>query len=610
LEWEKGTVDGATEANVDVLEYVLGSATAAYGGTLPVVDLLNRRISWEIAALPPGLPEQSVQVTLRTTSNYTGSRPVTFVTQGIVISPVGVSDKPVTLTYQFVPTVSPSPTAAPSPSPSPSVTGQITSSASAQTVPSLPPVILNPSNWLTSISEPSIGATTTRVRVVTLAPEPLVLTYGIDDQLLVNSVKMDGSAAAVDFFLSGLQPSTKYYFRLSSQDGRLQSDIFSFVTASKAVENLLSSVSITLTQERNLVYYGPVAADLNEPSQPSIVTNDSVLDLTFKVANSKSIKEIEAYIRNTAVLGISTEEFNLDELQSTSTRLTRVADDLFVGKLRMPKDSGRYEVVGRIQDQYGNITERELKVLTVVQPFRVIDAADNEPLEHARVQLFLFNPDTKLYEVISNVTLNMQNPAYSGSNGVVKLVLLPAKYKAVVSLTGYTDQEVEFEISDSSADYPLVLLERNSWLATGAVRTVVGSFKQTSQEVIKGLLSLTHIQDYYRITVYATTVLLGVLILMVVVLTRYPDIGVNMVLKNCSLISCSPVVTSGFFFVSLVFRFCIEILIAHTLFFGIVFLYSTDPRQGLLLLGIFALEVALATYLLLRLRLRELALRK
>jgi hypothetical protein len=95
-----------------------------------------------------------------------------------------------------------------------------------------------------------------------------------------------------------------------------------------------------------------------------------------------------------------------------------------------------------------------------------------------------------------------------------------------------------------------------------------------------------------------------------VVLTRYPDIGVNMVLKNCSLISCSPVVTSGFFFVSLVFRFCIEILIAHTLFFGIVFLYSTDPRQGLLLLGIFALEVALATYLLLRLRLRELALRK
>lgn len=62
--WDKGTVDGATEANVDVVEYVLGSATDGYGSVSPVIDTINREISWDIPLLAAGVGAQQVEFKL------------------------------------------------------------------------------------------------------------------------------------------------------------------------------------------------------------------------------------------------------------------------------------------------------------------------------------------------------------------------------------------------------------------------------------------------------------------------------------------------------------------------------------------------------------------
>jgi hypothetical protein len=58
--WEKGTVDGATEPSVETVEYVLGSASTGYGGVTPVVDTLNKTITWSIPSTPGGGTEQTL----------------------------------------------------------------------------------------------------------------------------------------------------------------------------------------------------------------------------------------------------------------------------------------------------------------------------------------------------------------------------------------------------------------------------------------------------------------------------------------------------------------------------------------------------------------------
>lgn len=46
--WEEGLIEGSGSNYVEVYDYVIGSATTASQGAEPVVDLLNRTITWEI----------------------------------------------------------------------------------------------------------------------------------------------------------------------------------------------------------------------------------------------------------------------------------------------------------------------------------------------------------------------------------------------------------------------------------------------------------------------------------------------------------------------------------------------------------------------------------
>ena len=43
--WDKGTISGALEPSVNVVEYQVGTASQGYGGAVPIVNLLDRTIT-------------------------------------------------------------------------------------------------------------------------------------------------------------------------------------------------------------------------------------------------------------------------------------------------------------------------------------------------------------------------------------------------------------------------------------------------------------------------------------------------------------------------------------------------------------------------------------
>src|SRR5579859_3672093 len=76
--WDKGTIQGQSSPSVDIANYVIGSATNAYNNTIPVIDTVNKTITWTITSFPANTTSQTVGFTLQTNADYASSQTVTF----------------------------------------------------------------------------------------------------------------------------------------------------------------------------------------------------------------------------------------------------------------------------------------------------------------------------------------------------------------------------------------------------------------------------------------------------------------------------------------------------------------------------------------------------
>jgi hypothetical protein len=109
------------------LDYVVGSATTAYGETQPVIDTVNRTVTWTVSSFPGQLTNQAVSFHLKTNLNYTASQVVSF-TIGAYLSD---SETTITATdinrnYQYNPSgITPTTTPTPTPTPAYSYTSSI-----------------------------------------------------------------------------------------------------------------------------------------------------------------------------------------------------------------------------------------------------------------------------------------------------------------------------------------------------------------------------------------------------------------------------------------------------------------------------------------------------
>ncbi len=442
-QWSDGTVNGSPSPSVDILGYVVGSASNAFSNTPAVVDSLNKTITWTIPSFPAGTLNKTVTFSLETNDNYTGANNVSFNVSARAISSSTVTpDQTVTQNYLYsVPS-----SATPAPTPTPNPAGIISGKSPFS---------------ISDISINSVSQDTAGISVTTTTPSTLKVIYGTSVNSLSQNISTLSLQQQTTVNLTDLAPNTDYYFRViatGSSGNSLTSDIFTFTTAVISQKPSVQTNSLVVTSQSNVLVNPSINSSLNVTNKNIIVVPaSSNFQIQFSLKKAASVKSIQAIIRSN-VLGANT--FVQEADASTDyVDLVEVQPGVYTGRLRSKPIPGEYEIFVRIIDFNGNITEEKIADLTVTSQFTVLDKKTGRPVEGARVLFYLYNQNTKIYETISPQVLSFANPQFTDINGILSLVLPYGKYKADISNISFDSSTVEFEITPNSTKYPTVYLQ-------------------------------------------------------------------------------------------------------------------------------------------------------
>lgn len=451
-QWSQGTVEGSPVPSVDILDYVVGSAGNAYNNTAPVVDSVNKTITWTISSFPANTTGKTVSFSLKTNSNYTGGSKVSFTVSARAISGSTVTaDKTVTQNYLYS-------------APTSSETSSATSSTATPTpTPTPSPTPTPQSLSFSDVSIRSISQSDAKIAVTTNSNTALTISYGISPNSLSEIVKTVSFQPQNIIELSNLSPNTDYYFRITAKDengNSVTSDIFTFTTAVISKIPEIDLPSLIVTSNNTVLSHPEAQADPAKPPQNIIVIPQAnVFEVQFTIPTTTKIKSIQLIIRNKNVLAATTFGERDTNASSNFVDVVETQPGVYRGRLLGNHDPGNYELYARITDFNGNITEQKISDIKIVNNFKVFEKDTKNPVEHARVMLYLYNPTTKIYDLISPAILPIDNPSFSGLDGIVSIVLPQGRYKADISAIGYHSQTVKFDITTNSGGYPTVYLQ-------------------------------------------------------------------------------------------------------------------------------------------------------
>ncbi len=469
-EWSLGTIAGDTTPTVTTLSYVSGSASTAYNSTPAVIDPVNRKITWTVPAFPANTTNQVVTFDLKTSKNYTGSSDVSFTVMGRVLGPgTSTPDSSDSKTYRYDISLEPTPTPTPLPTDEPTATPQPqhSRSSSSSTNPTstptqpiaTPTTPSSPTNTFLAISLPSLTPSSAALYINLASPGSLIINYGTSPTALHQQISDPTIQRNHRIEFGSLSKNTRYYFQIiatGSNGQKSTSDIYTLQTAKEPQAITVTTNSLLITSgEVGLHYPGsPISED-----NLIVLPNDSSLTTQFRVGDPTVVKSIELFLNNDNILGYSIPPTNDDQYAMISPMQT-LKPGLFVGKLH-PSIMGNYTVYIRLSDIQGNITEEPLFHIRSVHPIRVYQQGSNLPIEHAKIAISVYNPQTKIYDAISQAIVGITNPIFTNYDGSASVVLPTAQYRLEVSAIGYTSQTVTFSLgAKNEQTYPLVLLQK------------------------------------------------------------------------------------------------------------------------------------------------------
>ncbi len=447
-QWNPGTIQGSSTPTENLLDYVSGSATNGYGGAIPVVDIANNKIDWQITAFPGGLSDQPVVFKLAINNNSGAILPVTFTVDGRVLGPgTQTPDSTITSTYQKSRYITPTPTIPCTPSNCPTATPAPTGTPT----PTLPPT---PKPVIKTVDIRSISTTDSTVYVTTQSPSTIRIDIGTDFKTLrsLGFSKTPSTQHLIN--LKGLSPNTRYYFRIIATDreATTTSDFYLLTTASTSSPFVLAPQTLIITSG------DVVLADSSQSSGSAIILpQQTSFSFKFGFKNYQNIKSVVALTRNSNVLGISTVE--AASPTTGSVPVTEIAPGQYVGKL-MPKIVGNYSLILRVSDFNGNLSEEKIAFLRSVPPLQIIEKGTKSGIENAKVTIWIYNQRRRLYELPSFTVSPIRNPAFTDSDGYISTVLPPGKYRAEVVAIGYDSNTTEFTVGSKEANYPIVELKK------------------------------------------------------------------------------------------------------------------------------------------------------
>ena len=465
-QWSQGTVQGSPTPSVDILNYVVGSANNAYNSTAPVIDTVNRTITWTITSFPGNTTNKTVNFSLKTNSSYTGSNNVSFDISAQAISGSTVTpDQTITQNYLYSASSTPTST---STSTSSSPTPAATTTPTTPTVPT--PINLS----FSDISIHSVSQSNASIAVTTNHKAMLTISYGTSLNSLLHTIKTLTSQTQNIISLPNLLPNTTYYFKITAKDANgitVTSDIFTFTTAIVSTTPEVNQQTLTVTSSKNILINPAISSALNELQKNIIVIpQQSIFEIQFALNKPTLIKSIQAIIRNKNVLGFSTIASQADAA-SNYVNLVETQPGVYTGKIAADYAPGLFEIYVRIVDFNGNISEQKIADLRITTKFRMFKkGTTNVPVENARVLLFLYNEESRIYAEISPEVLTIQNPIYSLPDGSLDLVLPYGKYKAEISGIGFYPETVEFEINPNFGGYPTVYLTQQPFNIVNTIK--------------------------------------------------------------------------------------------------------------------------------------------
>jgi hypothetical protein len=460
-QWSQGTIAGSPYPSVDILDYVVGSASNAYGSTPAVVDTVNRTITWTINSFPGNTTNQTVTFSLRTNSSYTGSEAVSFTTSARSISDSTITpDQTLTQNYLYGASLEPTPTPTSSPTNTPTPgTSTTTTMATVTPTPTPTPAAFA----FSAIDIYSLTQSQAQIKVTTNENATTTLAYGTSASNLDQSVVSLTPLQETVLTLPNLSPDTTYYFKVTATDSYgniVRSDIFTFQTAVVSQVVQVDQQSLIVTSNNNFLV-NPQAQKVTGQLQKNaiVIPYSTNFEIQFSLAKQIPVKSIQAIVQNRNVLGENTFSIPITEASSNYVDLVETQPGIYTGRLKSLPNPGFYEIIVRIVDYNGNISEQRISDLTVTTHFMVYNKSNKQGVEIAKVLLYLYNPQTKIYDLISPQILPIPNPAYSLDDGTIEIVLPPARYKAEVSAIGYQPQTIEFTITPQSIYYPAVYLQ-------------------------------------------------------------------------------------------------------------------------------------------------------
>lgn len=464
-EWSEGTIQGDLSPSVDILNYVVGSATTAYSGVSPVINTVNRTITWTIPNIPGQTVNQTVSFSLKTNANYTGPQIVNFDVSARASSSTTITpDETVSQSYLFV-------------SPPAVVTlpgdglsdGKSDGRSDKRQSPSQP--LFADNLFFEDIYIRSISKSQAQIAIATSKQARLAIRYGNTPKTLNSTIKtlILNKQAIVNLF--DLTPSTDYFFTITATDTNgksITSDIFTFKTAVISPIPSINLRSLLVTSSDN-VLLNPSASINNKEQNIIVIPRFTDFSIQFALEKTVDLKKIQAIVKNANVLGFNTTT-NRPTAGTNFVDLIEVRPGIYTGKISSA-EPGNYELYVRLLDFSGNILEEKVSDLNVTHKLRTfVKETNNQPVENVRLLLYLYNPTTKIYEVISPNILPIKNPSYSNSDGTYDLVLPYGQYKADISSLGFKPQTLFFQIEPYKGGYPTIYLEQESFNIINSIK--------------------------------------------------------------------------------------------------------------------------------------------
>lgn len=592
--WGEGTLSSQSSPSIHSAEYVPNSATTGYGATAPIVDITNRTVRWNIPSFPSSASPQTIEFQIKTTSSYTGPLIVTFPVEATILSPVPSPTATESVEYQYGAVATPTPTPIPSTTPTASPTLVASTSPTPSPSPTSTPVV---AAQLESIKLLTVQDTAATIGVGFGAPTMLLLRYGTQHDQLAATVRYRDEADIHRVFLNDLLPQTTYYFRIYHPlTFEPLSEIYTFTTASISqafTQDENAPISLVVTRKGTVISQTPVVSSREYVSAVP-VPKSSVIDVHLEVPTATSIQDIVVEIRVKGVLGVINEAFAQEEVVSSVTHMKKIGDTLYSAKLKVPSESGEYELVGHITYVSGALSEYILSHFEVNNSFTVLDERTAEPLENVRVYVERFNAHTQLYEGLPDLYGLSHNPAFTGTDGSLDMTLLPGKYRAHVSHFTYTSTSVEFEVSSERAlALPTVHLTPEHGHLLTFFSHAIPVMTTIFYEVWQYAGSISHSKQFLHFLLFGMSLNAALAILYVWVICHYPSFQLSEVMYAHRKRMKTEVISLVFFLVLKLIFWIAETILLISSIFAYLFTLSFGWRSGFALAALCLFTFAL-----------------